>query len=359
MRSTVTAAAKIFAVVALASFAVSAQAEQKKPPPPKPPPPPRVVNRPPPPVNRPVIQNRPITNTPNRTNTNTPNRTFTNTPNRTNPGPEFRRGPTGPGGPGGPGPIGTGPGRGPVTGGPLLRPGPGGLRPGPGGPGGVGALRTGPGRPLATPIGGRPNFPRVSVNNRFFRINKGPHFMYFGGIRRAFVPIGLLGVAFWGGSYWYPDGYVSVAAPYCSGVTPDGCQLYWRDVNFEDGGGAPQCVQYCPQSGPPPAQFVTLPPPPPPPPEPPPGACQVTIFADPNFAGVSAPTGDNQPDLSQTGWQNAIASLQVQSGTWDFFSDNDFGGESLRLGPGTYPMLPPEWVKKINSFMCTQPGPSA
>jgi hypothetical protein len=31
----------------------------------------------------------------------------------------------------------------------------------------------------------------------------------------------------------------------------------------------------------------------------------------------------------------------------------------MRLPAGPYPMLAPEWNKKIGSFMCVQPGPRA
>jgi hypothetical protein len=143
----------------------------------------------------------------------------------------------------------------------LVAPGPGGRNVvgGPGNPA-INGLRLGPGRPgipnnlrLAPGPGGlplsRPNFPVVTVNNRFFPIARGQRFVWFGGYRRTFVPLGILGVVLIGGSYWYPDGYVSLAQPFCGGLTPDGCQLTWRMVDFEDGGGAPQCVQYCPQVG--------------------------------------------------------------------------------------------------------------
>jgi hypothetical protein len=199
----------------------------------------------------------------------------------------------------------------------------------------------------------KPHFPVVSFHNKFWPIFRGPRFLWVGGHRRFFVPIGVLGVAFIGGSYWYPDGYVSIEGPACVGFTPDGCQLQWRMVDFEDGGGEPQCVQYCPQAGPPPAQFATLPPPPPVAT----GNCQATIFAEPNFAGTSAPTGESQPNLSQSGWLNEISSIQVQAGTWDFFTDENYGGESMRLTAGPYSTLAPEWSKRIGSFMCVQPGP--
>jgi Beta/Gamma crystallin len=202
----------------------------------------------------------------------------------------------------------------------------------------------------------KPVFPAVHVHDKFWPIHKDSKFMWVRGQRRLFVPVALLGVVVIGGSYWYPDGYVSMEGPACTGFTPDGCQLQWRMVDFEDGGGEPQCVQYCPQVGPLPEQVATLPPPPPTPPAEN-GACQTTIYAEPNFAGNTAPTGDSQPSLSQTGWRNEISSIVVGAGTWDFFSDENFGGESMRLTPGTYPTLSAEWTKRIGSFMCVQPGP--
>src|SRR5215831_17580000 len=80
------------------------------------------------------------------------------------------------------------------------------------------ALKHGPGKPVVNPVllkfgpGGhqpiRPAFPVVNVHNKLWPILKGPKFISFGGQRRFFVPVGLLGVALVGGSYWYPDGYV-------------------------------------------------------------------------------------------------------------------------------------------------------
>jgi hypothetical protein len=247
----------------------------------------------------------------------------------------------------------------------IIQPGPGGMPRNAvvGGP--VNGLRLGPGRPngptnvhLGPGPGGipgmRPNFPVITAHNRFFPIARGQRFVWWGGYRRTFVPLAVLGVVVIGGSYWYPDGYVSVAQPLCTGLTPDGCQLNWRMVDFEDGGGVPQCVQYCPQVGPPPARVAELPPPLPPAPAN--GTCEMTIFADPNFGGLSAPTAENQATLSQAGWLNEISSVQVQSGTWEFYADENFGGASMRLTPGTYPNLAPEWTKRIGSFQCVEPS---
>jgi hypothetical protein len=47
--------------------------------------------------------------------------------------------------------------------------------------------------------------------------------------------------------------------------------------------------------------------------------------------------------------------VQVRSGTWDFFSDQQFTGETMRLAPGSYADLGPQWTKRAGSFMCVQP----
>jgi hypothetical protein len=214
------------------------------------------------------------------------------------------------------------------------------------------ALKLGPGHVNAAlkPV----NFPVVRLaNNRFAPIWKQQHRIWWGGRWKVFVPFTALGVVLIGGAYYYPDAYVGFSRPYCGGLTPDGCQLNWQQVNFEDGGGDWQCVQYCqrPNAMPPP-QAVALTPPPPVPQ----GSCEVTIYSDPAFGGTGVTTGDEQPQLSQSGWQNQIASIQVKSGTWDFFSDENFAGQAMRLPPGPYQDLGPEWTKKIGSFQCIQPG---
>jgi hypothetical protein len=220
-------------------------------------------------------------------------------------------------------------------------------------PGALQALKFGPGKPVSAKGPFKPNFPVVNVHNKFWPLLKGPKFIWLAGKRHFFVSPALLGVVLIDDSYWYPDGYVSIAGPLCAGVTPDGCQLEWRMVGFEDGGEAAQCVQYCRYSGARPAKVATLPPPPALVQN---GACQLTIYEDPNFAGLSAPTSDSQPVLSETGWKDQISSIEVQSGTWDFFNDENFNGESVRMATGSYPMLAPEWNKRIGSFMCVEPG---
>jgi hypothetical protein len=84
--------------------------------------------------------------------------------------------------------------------------------------------------------------------------------------------------------------------------------------------------------------------------------CELLIYSETNFKGLSAPSEENQSSLSEDGWQNEIASVQIKSGTWDFYSDEDYAGEMMRLSAGSYPTLDPKWTKHIGSFMCSAPA---
>jgi hypothetical protein len=156
-----------------------------------------------------------------------------------------------------------------------------------------------------------------------------------------------------GGAYYYPDAYLAVGRPYCEGVAPNGCRLNWQRVGFEDGEGEMQCVQFCPRPGaipPPNAVALTAAPPPPQ------GKCEITIYSAPKFASAAVPTSDDQPKLSESGWQNQIASVEVKAGTWELFTEEQYSGAAMRLSPGSYPELQPDWTKRINSFMCVEPS---
>jgi beta/gamma crystallin len=180
----------------------------------------------------------------------------------------------------------------------------------------------------------------------------GPKKIWWGNKWKVFIPITALGVVVLGGAYYYPDAYLTTSRYYCEGISPDGCRLNWQRVDFEDGDSDWQCVQFCRRPGaPPPSRTVALVAPPPPPQG---GACEISIYSEPGFGGTNAQASTEQAQLSENGWQNQIASIKVKSGTWDFFSDQGFTGETMRLSPGEYPNLGPEWTKKAGSFMCVQ-----
>jgi hypothetical protein len=215
--------------------------------------------------------------------------------------------------------------------------------------------------PAKVTVAKKTTFATLKLGNRIAPIWKtGPKRIWVGGRWKTFVAFSAIPVVRIGAGYFWPDAYVNVGRPYCTGATPDGCHLNWQVVNFDDGGRAFQCVQFCPRAdAPPPPQAVALVPPPPLPAA---GACEVSVYSEPNFAGQDATTGEEQPALSQTGWQDQIVSIQVKSGVWDFFSEENFGGNNMRLRPGSYRALGPEWAKKINSFMCVMtavPGATA
>jgi hypothetical protein len=194
----------------------------------------------------------------------------------------------------------------------------------------------------------------IKIANKPWPIHKGPHKIWWKTGWKTFVPFTAISVVLIGGAYYYPDAYVSVARPYCAGLTPDGCQLNWQDVPFEGGGSEWQCLEYCPRPNqPPPPRAVALVAPPPAPSG---GRCELEIFGDPKFTGVNAQSDVDQPRLADNGWKNEISSIQVKAGTWDFFSEDEFAGDNMRLPPGPYPELGPQWTKHIGSFMCVQGG---
>jgi hypothetical protein len=45
---------------------------------------------------------------------------------------------------------------------------------------------------------------------------------------------------------FYPFAYIDAPESYCDGLTEDGCQLVWQDVQTDEGDVIPQCVAYCP-----------------------------------------------------------------------------------------------------------------
>ena len=205
---------------------------------------------------------------------------------------------------------------------------------------------------------------RIFVNNRW----------------RTLIPLIALGTFMYGDDTYYADGYVSMSEPVCTGYAEDGSRLRWMAVPTEDGGSEYQCVSYSTQrnrtvteievpeepmaEAPPVAEPETTgvgpanepPAVASPVPATPATGCELLIYSETNFKGLSAPSEENQSSLSEDGWQNEIASVQIKSGTWDFYSDEDYAGEMMRLSAGSYPTLDPKWTKHIGSFMCSAPA---
>ncbi len=62
----------------------------------------------------------------------------------------------------------------------------------------------------------------------------------------TFVAISTLGAIAIGANQYYPYAYISAPQPYCEGLTEDGCELMWQEVETIEGGAVNQCVAYCP-----------------------------------------------------------------------------------------------------------------
>ncbi len=62
----------------------------------------------------------------------------------------------------------------------------------------------------------------------------------------TFVALSALGVLAIGAYEYYPYAYIDAPRPYCEGMTEDGCQLDFQDVQTQEGYVVGQCVAYCP-----------------------------------------------------------------------------------------------------------------
>ena len=256
----------------------------------------------------------------------------------------------------GPGGIKPGPGS-QLAGGPAGagKPGANGLKPGP-----AGGLKPGPVGGLKPPPGGfKPAPGNITViNNRYVNIFRGPRQIWWAGAWVSLAALAIIPAVYVGGLEYDPYGYVALAEPTCSGVTPEGYRLRWQDVPTDTGAVIPECVAYYPRGKAAPAVAAGAVP----------GravgaaqpvaaamaqGCLVDIYAQVAFTGMSSDVAADQPRLSEYGWDKQISSLEVKSGTWDFYSEADYGGQMVRLPPGQYANLE-GWDKQISSFMCTQ-----
>ena len=86
----------------------------------------------------------------------------------------------------------------------------------------------------------------TSIRGRNYSVWRSGYRIRHNGAFRTFVALSALGAIAIGANEFYPYAYVSAPENYCDGLTPDGCQLVWQDVETEEGDVIPQCVAYCP-----------------------------------------------------------------------------------------------------------------
>ncbi|HET7848905.1 MAG TPA: hypothetical protein VFL51_07575 [Pseudolabrys sp.] len=87
---------------------------------------------------------------------------------------------------------------------------------------------------------------RTSIRGRNYSVWRRGHRVRYHGGYRTFVALSALTALAIAGSQYYPYAYIDAPEDYCDGLTPDGCQLVWEDVQTVEGDIIPQCVAYCP-----------------------------------------------------------------------------------------------------------------
>jgi hypothetical protein len=209
----------------------------------------------------------------------------------------------------------------------------------------VGGTRVGGTRVGGTRVGGTGI---TTIRNRRINVFAGRRIWWNGGWR-TLIGISLLTGWAIGDEFYYPEGYVTYAKPLCTGFTDDGCALRWQDVATDDGGTIAQCVEACPKVRKP----VAVAAPAAPVAAAPRQGCEVVVYQDKNLAGQSFKTTEDQPLLNDQ-WNKQISSIQVVAGTWDFSTDPQYGGDAMRLAPGSYRDLGANWDDQISSFLCVQ-----
>jgi hypothetical protein len=88
---------------------------------------------------------------------------------------------------------------------------------------------------------------RTTISGRNYSVWRSGYRVRRGGGWRTFVALGTLGALAIGAYEYYPYAYIEAPEEYCDGLTEDGCQLVFDNVETMEGGSAGQCVAYCPQ----------------------------------------------------------------------------------------------------------------
>ena len=70
------------------------------------------------------------------------------------------------------------------------------------------------------------------------------------------------------------------------------------------------------------------------------GDAEVVVYDRSNFSNQLRTLREATPNFDPLGFNDAVASLVVRRGTWQFCTDAYFRGECVTYGPGRYPSLP-------------------
>jgi hypothetical protein len=87
---------------------------------------------------------------------------------------------------------------------------------------------------------------RTSIRGRNYSVWRSGYRARYHGGWRTFVALSALGAITIGAYEYYPYAYIDAPQDYCDGLTEDGCQMVYDEVETEEGDVVPQCVAYCP-----------------------------------------------------------------------------------------------------------------
>jgi hypothetical protein len=87
---------------------------------------------------------------------------------------------------------------------------------------------------------------RTTIRGRNYTVWRSGYRVRRGDGWRTFVALGTLGVLAIGAAEYYPYAYIDAPEPYCDGLTEDGCQMVYDEVETMEGDMVGQCVAYCP-----------------------------------------------------------------------------------------------------------------
>ena len=78
-------------------------------------------------------------------------------------------------------------------------------------------------------------------------------------------------------------------------------------------------------------------------------AAELTLYAEPNFAGPQLTLRGWTPSTARVGFNDRASSLVIDSGRWEVCTDSDFKGSCVVLMPGEYPTLDATLNNRISS----------
>jgi len=84
------------------------------------------------------------------------------------------------------------------------------------------------------------------VNGKNYSVFHNNYRIRHNGRFRTFVALGLLAPLAIGAATYNPYAYLDVPGDYCEGLTDDGCEMVYSEVETVEGDSIPQCVAYCP-----------------------------------------------------------------------------------------------------------------